>query len=222
MEGPPDVTMASLLNTCMRKEKHRHDFQRKYTRSKSSATIRFCVMSDSPERLAPIELHRFLSYVTLCNMRPEYVGLCTRLAYLCLYARISYYGRPENGVRENLLYRALMVSKRQAKEFIACGEITELFVVDAGLVQLRPFYDFFSIVTPGRKAIATAVKQDVEARDKRRCVYCGATESLHYDHIYPVSKGGTDDPNNLVMACQGCNLSKSDNTLIEWMEKRNA
>lgn len=53
-------------------------------------------------------------------------------------------------------------------------------------------------------------------RDGFRCQYCGAKGSdteLHVDHIHPESKGGTDDPKNLIAACQPCNLGKSDTIL---------
>ena len=47
-------------------------------------------------------------------------------------------------------------------------------------------------------------------RDNYTCVYCGAFEgvTLHLDHLYPVSKGGGNDLENLVTACDACNLSK--------------
>lgn len=48
-------------------------------------------------------------------------------------------------------------------------------------------------------------------RDGFRCRYCGATpdvSELHVDHVQPRSRGGTDDPLNLVTACSACNLSK--------------
>lgn len=38
------------------------------------------------------------------------------------------------------------------------------------------------------------------------------------DHLLPVSRGGTDDPRNLVLACSGCNGSKGDRTPDEWAE----
>ncbi|MFZ0452734.1 MAG: hypothetical protein WCE54_04390 [Ignavibacteriaceae bacterium] len=37
--------------------------------------------------------------------------------------------------------------------------------------------------------IPTSVKVEVWARDKGRCVLCGSTENLHYDHDLPFSKG---------------------------------
>lgn len=33
------------------------------------------------------------------------------------------------------------------------------------------------------------------------------------DHIHPVSKGGSNDSDNLITACASCNLGKSDNLL---------
>lgn len=51
------------------------------------------------------------------------------------------------------------------------------------------------------------------------CVYCGA-EAAHIDHVRAVSRGGTNDPTNLVSACLRCNLSKSDKLLGEWDPQR--
>jgi hypothetical protein len=46
-----------------------------------------------------------------------------------------------------------------------------------------------------------------------RCEYCGVTKEdtqLHLDHIIPVSKGGTDELDNIRVLCAECNLNKSD------------
>jgi hypothetical protein len=40
----------------------------------------------------------------------------------------------------------------------------------------------------------------------------GAT--FHVEHILPRSQGGPSDPENLAWACPGCNLHKSDRTLV--------
>ena len=64
-----------------------------------------------------------------------------------------------------------------------------------------------------RKAISTRTRFEVFKRDGFACQYCGATPPgalLHIDHITPVSKGGGNDIDNLITACQGCNLGKSD------------
>jgi len=51
-------------------------------------------------------------------------------------------------------------------------------------------------------------------RDGHKCQYCGSTRKLTIDHIMPKSKGGTDDWDNLVVACSSCNIKKS-NKLLE-------
>lgn len=64
-----------------------------------------------------------------------------------------------------------------------------------------------------RRPIAAQVRFSVLERDGFRCRYCGegsADARLHVDHVKPVSKGGTDDLDNLVTACEGCNLGKLD------------
>lgn len=48
-------------------------------------------------------------------------------------------------------------------------------------------------------------------RDGFICRYCGAIAD-HIDHVYPKSRGGSNEPSNLVCACAHCNLSKSDKT----------
>lgn len=51
------------------------------------------------------------------------------------------------------------------------------------------------------------------------CTYCGifvSGDNIHIDHIIPVSRGGTHEPNNFCVACSGCNIDKSDKLLAEW------
>jgi hypothetical protein len=55
----------------------------------------------------------------------------------------------------------------------------------------------------------------VEARAGQRCEYCRMHQSLqgatfHVEHIIPGSRGGSDAPENLALACPSCNLHKSD------------
>lgn len=54
-------------------------------------------------------------------------------------------------------------------------------------------------------------------RDGERCHYCAQQAGpFVVDHVIPVSKGGTEDPSNLVVACRPCNASKRDRPLEEW------
>ena len=52
------------------------------------------------------------------------------------------------------------------------------------------------------------------------CNYCGSSENLTLDHIFPQRFGGKDDAENLVFACKSCNSSKGKKDLMEWMISR--
>jgi len=57
------------------------------------------------------------------------------------------------------------------------------------------------------------VKIQVVIRDNGMCQSpgCFATSNLHFDHIYPYSKGGrSDDVNNIQLLCSKHNLQKSN------------
>lgn len=60
------------------------------------------------------------------------------------------------------------------------------------------------------------IRDEVFARDRFACVYCGSGRDLHCDHIYPVVLGGGHETENLATACATCNLSKGGKTLAEW------
>jgi hypothetical protein len=64
-----------------------------------------------------------------------------------------------------------------------------------------------------RKAIGRKLRFEVFKRDGFSCAYCGATpldSKLQVDHIIAVSNGGSNDIDNLVTACQPCNIGKSN------------
>lgn len=62
-----------------------------------------------------------------------------------------------------------------------------------------------------RRVIPTNVKLEVWKRDGRKCVICGATDELHFDHIIPYSRGGTSvTAENIQLLCARHNIQKSD------------
>ncbi|RJP70548.1 MAG: HNH endonuclease [Ignavibacteriales bacterium] len=66
------------------------------------------------------------------------------------------------------------------------------------------------MVIPHNRLIPTEVKVEVWKRDQGKCVICGATKNLHYDHDLPFSKGGTSlTANNVRILCVKCNLKKA-------------
>lgn len=62
-----------------------------------------------------------------------------------------------------------------------------------------------------RRIIPTCVKLEVWKRDAGKCVQCGSTEDMHFDHIIPWSKGGSSNtPENIQLLCGKHNLAKHD------------
>jgi len=61
-----------------------------------------------------------------------------------------------------------------------------------------------------RKRIPEAVRINVWRRDQGKCARCGSRENLEYDHIVPVSKGGSNTERNIELLCQNCNRSKGN------------
>jgi len=56
--------------------------------------------------------------------------------------------------------------------------------------------------------IKNETKTEVLVRDNHKCQSCGSDKKLEFDHIVPVSKGGSSEANNLQLLCRSCNRSK--------------
>ena len=75
--------------------------------------------------------------------------------------------------------------------------------------------DDFNLPTPDlpmrRRIIPTTVKLEVWKRDGGKCVICGASDELHFDHDVPFSLGGTSITTaNVQLLCARHNLEKRD------------
>jgi hypothetical protein len=67
-----------------------------------------------------------------------------------------------------------------------------------------------------REPIGKRLRFEIFKRDRFRCTYCGKKPPevmLEIDHVVPVADGGSNDPANLVSACQGCNRGKGSTGL---------
>jgi 5-methylcytosine-specific restriction endonuclease McrA len=54
-------------------------------------------------------------------------------------------------------------------------------------------------------------KAEIMAKSHYRCVYCHTPmkqTKCHFDHFIPLAMGGADEPSNIILACQNCNLKK--------------
>ena len=66
-----------------------------------------------------------------------------------------------------------------------------------------------------RKRAIKFSRQNVWARDKGRCQYCGIKTPRHlatYDHVLPRAQGGLTRWENVVIACVTCNQKKGNRT----------
>jgi len=64
---------------------------------------------------------------------------------------------------------------------------------------------------PRRRLIPTEVKLEVWKRDGGKCIVCGATDELHFDHVIPYSRGGTSIVSgNVQLLCARHNIAKRD------------
>lgn len=55
-----------------------------------------------------------------------------------------------------------------------------------------------------------------------RCAYCLQDLNelgYHVDHVQPLSRGGSNGPENILLACHDCNLNKGDKLLEEWTNR---
>jgi len=72
--------------------------------------------------------------------------------------------------------------------------------------------------------ISETTRDEVIARDKRICQYCGKGKlykrQLHLDHIIPESLGGQFTANNLIVACKACNTRKGVKPQSQYISDR--
>jgi hypothetical protein len=59
-----------------------------------------------------------------------------------------------------------------------------------------------------RKRMPAWLRAEVYRRDGCQCLICGTSKRLTVDHVYPVSRGGGDEIENLQTLCHSCNSKK--------------
>lgn len=97
-------------------------------------------------------------------------------------------------------YKVVFEGGRNVFRFIL--RLSENQQVDGRLIQKEILHT---------RLIPTEVKKEVWKRDKGRCVICGETKNLHFDHELPFSKSGTSlTAENVRLLCMKHNLQKSD------------
>lgn len=71
-----------------------------------------------------------------------------------------------------------------------------------------------------RKWVPRRVYTALKERQKYLCIYCQRfSRDFELDHLIPVSRGGDDSLENLVIACSLCNTQKGPLTPLEFIFK---
>lgn len=88
---------------------------------------------------------------------------------------------------------------------------------DRSLRTVREEYSYPSVIRlrryiniPYNKIVLS--RKNILKRDANTCQYCGAAYNLTIDHVMPKSRGGRDSWENLVAACDDCNVKKGNRT----------
>lgn len=70
------------------------------------------------------------------------------------------------------------------------------------------------------KSISFKKRHQVSLKTNGECWYCGVPVGIDFvvEHATPVSKGGTNDIDNLLPACSACNSEKRDKNVEQYRE----
>ena len=82
--------------------------------------------------------------------------------------------------------------------------------------------DMSDIPLTGRIIFPIAVKKALYQQQRGRCNYRGRTHRIGYleiDHMWPVSRGGTNELENLQLLCIPCNMRKGIQTDDEFRDR---
>ncbi|MFI5003469.1 MAG: HNH endonuclease [Solirubrobacterales bacterium] len=116
------------------------------------------------------------------------------------------------------MYYQFHARYNKAKLLISLGQLTRARKELARLYADQPTYSdeegLLDAIKPSRRttsraAIPEEVRHAVWRRDQGRCARCDSQESLEFDHIIPVSRGGANTERNLQLLCERCNREKS-------------
>ena len=139
------------------------------------------------------------------------------VALLCLKGQ----GILDKGYDKNLLVRAAAMKLGLTVDELG-DVVSRLAAVE--LVDKETLQPSMHLVVERDELRPTAsvwrvIRERIFVRDDYTCQYCGERGGrLECDHIFPVSRGGGHEDENLTTACRECNRSKRAKTVAEWKE----
>ena len=120
------------------------------------------------------------------------------------------------------------LKKRQISKDIRLGEskvgrVLNIMIKEEKIIENDGCYQFNEHymewkINNTKSDISKVLRDRILERDNYTCQYCGKSRwkdeiKLEVDHIIPISKGGTDNINNLTTSCRKCNRQKMNKIL---------
>jgi hypothetical protein len=106
--------------------------------------------------------------------------------------------------------KVITAHKGRESFFIADAEIAAALINCMNRLNNRTASTYTGDTLLERKRISKEVRNAVWIRDQGLCLECGANDYLEFDHIIPVSRGGSNSLENVQLLCRRCNSSKSN------------
>lgn len=118
----------------------------------------------------------------------------------------------------NLKKATTFDTKEQAEHVLirACKKLKDFVVTEVDETEL------IDDTKEKRKKFTTKERTKIYNKNKGRCAICGRFvpfDEFTVDHIFPLSKGGTNELKNLQCTCKTCNLIKQDILPEDLMDK---
>ncbi|WPC13066.1 HNH endonuclease [Riemerella anatipestifer] len=137
----------------------------------------------------------------------EYNEICTRIKEEGIYYTPSL-AEKFISYLEDFLYKYKFLYKKDHFNKIKNDVelVLEARIAEEKLRELKKVEERIS----RREHISQKVKDMVWNRDGGKCVECGSSEKLEFDHIVPFSKGGSNTYRNIQLLCEPCNRKKSN------------
>ena len=153
----------------------------------------------------------------------EHARGCTDLGAGGVWHRFILLGTnsymPATDWRNIWLFRSKFIGV-EANELSTNDEIA-LFVqkhvlrMEGKLVRMKREIEAFRNMERAHDAIRERIPESVRLfvwqRDGGKCIKCGNRERLEFDHIIPVSEGGSSTERNIQLLCETCNRKKGKN-----------
>ena len=150
--------------------------------------------------------------VCLCFFRPMCLGISKQVAVI--HKEIKLAKKELHIVKELLFWSYANLAMAHS----AVDRRQEKYVAFNYMIRAK----LFKGLMEGSMNIRTIFDDEkVKLLSGNMCSYCGATEGLALDHVFPQKFGGKDTGDNLIYACKPCNSSKGKKDLMEWMYYRN-